>query len=723
MRRLIGLVKKAPPPNIGKLLGTSDFPSVPSAIKAHQDALEQGRDMKGFFTSDPQTIGAASSVFSKKETTKSKAELLKQESGFFAPPLPSFVTPSTSLRALSTKLITEDASLLVEEETVDKMEFYKKYIFSQPDMATQEKGSIPVIISDIQDYPKFKKQFEARAAKKKEGKSIMLCVGGPAAEDQAVLAGVIDQVRGRLEDIVFITRDYKESNVNHSAKQSHARHGNALNADEALSGHRIMPVLLMRKLLGVSVDDTLDPNYIKIDIPFTIDPKKLGIYFGNELNWLKQEWLKRNGELTEHDINRIESVLSQEILISLEMHTGAKISGGLQKAKEDSASIHVNFDAAGEEHLLTESEDLRKAGIEAERLTPEEQEFFFTGRDEIYSAFRYKGDSHIVFDAHRINKELASSRGVAWIDGTEVKRVFVRKNEQGRAEVCGVLTKDDEFFPCDKLHFTGGYKVDYQYDEKSKERFRGGGLRSLFNKIEDVLGLQKPLPNEITTSTGVSINAVFKKTPQLKSVIERHGSTGEIAVTNSHWTMIAENDDYVVMRITGGGNTGSEEYSPAYFLNVMANTRRLFGDACVGVLSSYGCPRSVNARNTTEFARIAEGALISYGKGGTGNTKRHFEAAFGLMSLGFKDEVIEFFNQFETRAGKTTGKELSEAFKMAEKTFFHDNSKQTDRRMGHDPSLSAEEVLALACLLTALAVGAKKGLIKHDTDKESGGRT
>jgi hypothetical protein len=98
------------------------------------------------------------------------------------------------------------------------------------------------------------------------------------------------------------------------------------------------------------------------------------------------------------------------------------------------------------------------------------------------------------------------------------------------------------------------------------------------------------------------------------------------------------------MRMTGGGNTGSEDYNPAYFLNIIANTRRIFGDNLVGILSTYGCPRSVNSRNSTEYSLLTNDFIVSYGKGGTGNTKRYTEAAFNLMLLGFEKEIIEYFN-------------------------------------------------------------------------------
>lgn len=59
------------------------------------------------------------------------------------------------------------------------------------------------------------------------------------------------------------------------------------------------------------------------------------------------------------------------------------------------------------------------------------------------------------------------------------------------------------------------------------------------------------------------------------------------------------------MRATAGGNTGSESYKPSYFLNLTANTRRIFGEAFIGIVSSFGCTRAVNYKNSTQFADIA----------------------------------------------------------------------------------------------------------------------
>lgn len=666
-RQLLGETKK--PDQIPKFLyGKEDLPSVKKFVEVHTEHLARRKDIKSLFTSDPETVGIAKRVLG--NTSKSKS--------------------------------------------ISAAKFFEDKFLSQQMSLSQERGSVKVLLSDIADFPDFAEQYRESVEK-----NVMMCVGGPAAEDQSVMTGMISSVREKLDDVVYMTRDYAESNANHSAMQSHARHGNALNADRELTGHALLPTIILRGLIGITTEETMDPDYRKVDVQLTIDPKKLRIYFGNELNWLKQEYRRSEGKLTEHDINRLESMLSQEIICAFEEKTGKQISGGAKRAKEESSSVHVAITERDFAEVSHENEELRKIGIDAKELTAEEKRFFFNG-NKMRAAWRYPGDTHLKFDAHETNRELAQMSHIKWIEGEEVSRIFLTKNKQGNAEIAGVGTKDGKYFYANKLHFTGGYKVEYEFDPDSYTRFNNFTMvRNLVNRIEDIFGFQKPLTNGITTSTGVSINAIFKRSDRINRLIERYGSTGEIAVTNSHWTMIAHDPEHVVMRMTGGGNTGSEEYNPAYFLNVLANTRRLFGDDLVGILSTYGCPRAVNARNSTEFARIAEGGIISYGKGETGNTKRHAEAAIGLMMLGFEEEVVEYFNQFQSRKGQPLGKELEEIYKhAADVEFMHDNVKRTNRRMGYDKSISIEEMMATALMVVALSYALSK---KRGKEKEGKG--
>ncbi|MBU6338845.1 MAG: hypothetical protein KGQ36_02610 [Rickettsiales bacterium] len=123
--------------------------------------------------------------------------------------------------------------------------------------------------------------------------------------------------------------------------------------------------------------------------------------------------------------------------------------------------------------------------------------------------------------------------------------------------------------------------------------------------------------------------------------------------------MIAQDEEHVILRVTGGGFSGSEEYKSAYFLNTFANTIRIFGfEAINGIISTYACPRAIDPDNATRWLQPAKGFIISYGKGGTGNSERTAEAALAASFLGFGKEVIEFYDQFKTIRNRTIGEEI-----------------------------------------------------------------
>ena len=235
----------------------SDFPSIGEFVTSHEDSLKKGIGLKGKFTSDKKTIDIAEDIFS------GATDLDEGGSNFF-----------------------------------------KRMVFAQPQHTSSEIRSIDVLISDIADFTDLRRKYEKEKIAT-DGRDVMLCIGGPAAENQVVLAGLIP---------------------------THARHGGALNADSNLTGHALLPLILMRNLIGITPEEALDPDYKKIDVPFTIDPTKLRIYFGNEINYWKQKYRESTGKLTEHDINRIESMISQEILKTIEEESGIKISSNAREA-------------------------------------------------------------------------------------------------------------------------------------------------------------------------------------------------------------------------------------------------------------------------------------------------------------------------------------------------------------------------------------------------------
>lgn len=55
---------------------------------------------------------------------------------------------------------------------------------------------------------------------------------------------------------------------------------------------------------------------------------------------------------------------------------------------------------------------------------------------------------------------------------------------------------------------------------------------------------------------GVSTNLLLKKTPNLKKVIDEKGSL-QLEITSNNWTIAGHDNNYVLLRGTAGGNTGS----------------------------------------------------------------------------------------------------------------------------------------------------------------------
>jgi hypothetical protein len=609
-----------------KLRGGNDFPSVDEFLLSHSELLQNKQHTKGAITNDETTLNIARDILN---FDQSKSDNLS-------------------------------------------------YILEQPNYSTNELGSVKVVISALENFPQFQKIYNQH-----KDKEVMLCVGGPAASDQALIASMIPEISDKLDKIIYATRDYRESNVAHSAKQYHIRHANALNADPSLTGRNIIKTVLRRLFFGMNSKEIIKSNFLKIDVNLNLNPKVLKIYLGNEINAIKQNIRELKGQLTEHDINRISAFIGGEFFTIIEERMSVKLSGKSENANLNHPSaIHVTFNEEEAHHAEVENKLLERINISNQELSREQIDNFFGKKNKIYKAYGYKSDTYAVFDIHGKSREYAVKRGVEWQDNVEIKKILLTKDFDGEPKIAGVIDDDGNFTYVSKLHFSGGYKVDYIYDAPANS---ASALRKIISKIENILALQKPLKNEITIATGVSINAIFKKKEKL----------GEISVTNSHWTKVAENDEHMIVRMTGGGNAGSEKYNPAYAVNVVANSRRIFGDDLVGIISTYGCSRAVNSKNSTEWAKIAKGFVVSYGKGGTGNTKRHFEALKALHKLGFAGELNNFCNDYESQRGGKLGDQLNEIMVASNRDFFYDNSIRTKRRLGFVNKVSLAEIFHL----------------------------
>lgn len=603
----------------------------------------------------------------------------------------TYLTEDEATLELAEKIVEEFAekkSLSAREK-----EYFRNLILDTKEDNSQQKGSLPVLISQIEGS-KFEELHQQHLkAVANGGKKKMLCIGGPAAVDQALLVAAIPEISATT-NVSYIGAGHWLSNLVNSALQVHARHGNALNADDALTGHSLLPTLISRNIVRLAAGGRLEtedaienPSYRKIHIKFTLDQEKLGIYLGNEGNWLKQKFVKNIlGQKDQHDLNREESVISAKIMHSLQETLSAslgrefKIIEGNKRENPISSSIHVALTQQEVDETQVENQHLTEINIGSVALTRERIEKLFGKNSEILAAFSYQGDGHIVPEYHGQAQSFVENQGQEWTEPACVKRILLQGDESGVASVAGVVLEEEgveRFVAADSLHFTGGYMSRLVFDDPS---------------VSDKTTLPEALSSPTTVSTGLSMNVILKRNQVTDSFLEEFGNTGQLAVTNSHWTMLAATDEHVVLRVTGGGNTGSEEYNPNYFLNTLVNTGRIFRgetgeNPVIGVIRTYGCPRSINSINATIFEKLAEGLVVSYGKGGTGNTKRFSEAAIALSELGFEREVVEYFNHNSKQKLGTEISKMIASFKN-EWAFFRDFSDTTEKKMGYkEPSI------------------------------------
>ena len=75
------------------------------------------------------------------------------------------------------------------------------------------------------------------------------------------------------------------------------------------------------------------------------------------------------------------------------------------------------------------------------------------------------------------------------------------------------------------------------------------------------------------------------------------------------------------------------------------------------------------------------------------------EAAISLMEIGYKDQIVDFFNQNK----KDLGSDILKNHLLIRKLFLYDNIKRTSRRMGYDQSISIKEASFIFILLAAIS--------------------
>ena len=111
---------------------------------------------------------------------------------------------------------------------------------------------------------------------KNKNQNVMIAAGGPSAEEQVVIAATDKNIKQKFDQIIYLTRNYLESNSHHSTKQMHSRNSSALYANDHFAGHKLLKNSILKNFFPKKYNIS-DINYPKIDIKLTFDPKLLKI--------------------------------------------------------------------------------------------------------------------------------------------------------------------------------------------------------------------------------------------------------------------------------------------------------------------------------------------------------------------------------------------------------------------------------------------------------------
>ncbi len=470
---------------------------------------------------------------------------------------------------------------------------------------------------------------------------VVVLSGGPAPKIASILLALNSEYKNL--DVKFLIDGAEQSNESGSASYEHIHHANALNAEHDNTGHGILFTALKRAIWGERNPElALDTDYRKVDLwPKAIRLRDFPIYFYNEFHGLLQMLKRSLGMQTDHDKSRYASKVSTHVLSYIEEKTGTS----LRLPYEISRALFVYFNKKQHDMSVDEAKLLAKSiEIYPRKLDRDEIANFYgsttlknvTSVDIFYENFCIKHG----FD--KVCRSIIEQLGKSYHERVRIKEIYLdgktASNSTTSAVACGltvenVLTSQTEFIPLDYLGLSLGQSATYRYTHSQ---------RNWVNKLQDKFSLSQPVPYQ-TIATGFSGQILFKITNKDKFKILPY--TG---LKQTHFVEIGRSQDFILVRLTSGGNIGLPTYSRSYAISAISNMLRILTPDCglefYSVVSAYPCIRAVNATNNGEISKIADNFAVRFGEGGTGMSKMGSNAQVILdmvgLSHGLPSEMV-----------------------------------------------------------------------------------
>ena len=512
-------------------------------------------------------------------------------------------------------------------------QIYQQFLQQQPELKTENpyqflepKKHEPVIISDFDCLSDAEKKV-VNTFHDTQKKRIVFS-GGPAPKIAAVLSSLNNKEGW---DIRFIIDSACGSNESSSASYLHINHANALNSELENTGFWILPVLIKRNIFGEkNIDVALSATYKKVDLWLkNVTVPDMLLFISNTVHALNQRAKLLLGIKNEHDKSRLASFKSSKILAFIETTTKIKLT---LKSQINRALV-INFDKDDHEHSDKENQYLSiNLGLKSHQLSKEEIAHFYSEKacESLSSVVSFADNGCVSHGFDGLIEKIASNIGFTYQKNKQITEVCIKGDKAVAIWLTDTITLEKELLPITSLGLSLGPKVKYRY--KHSQGIKTPLINKYYNLCTQGVDATAPIGYQ-TLATGISCQILFKITDPKKFTEFPFTS-----LKQTHFVEIASNDDFVLVKLTGGGNIGTKYYSRSYGINALANMLRVItpesGLTFYDVVSAWPCSRGTNASNNGQLVRLSDNFVIRFAEGGTGMSKMASNAQIMLDMLG-----------------------------------------------------------------------------------------
>lgn len=497
----------------------------------------------------------------------------------------------------------------------------------------RQRGDNVIAIRHVCDLDADDRALLAQHAARRDAgdiKPVALFAGGPAAKIGAILTLMHAQ---RPLDVRFLIDGAEQSNESGSASYEHINHANALNDETDNTGLGILNTAVKRALMGE--DDpsvALETGYARVDLwPRGIKLRDVPIYAYNEVHGWVQRARRKLGLPTEHDKSRIASRLSTDLLTHIEQQTGVP----LRLEDNDLRPIHIYFTERQHKDSLHDNAILEDTvGLTPRKLSRAEIAELFgqSTANNITSADVFPENSCLRHGFDQITRQIMEQLGGSYRERVRILEIVIDPEAAGGSRAMGVITEDiltgaRTLIPADYLSLTLGPTAQYGY----------AGAAQGLDVWRDALGATDPLPRQ-TIATGATMQVLFRITDR-----EAFRKLPHTDLKQTHFVEIAEQGDWLLVKLTAGGNIGLPVYSRSYAISALASMFRVLTPDCgltfETVVSAWPCSRGINGPNNGQVVRFANNAAVRFGEGGTGMSKMGTNAQTLMDMVGIAHSV------------------------------------------------------------------------------------